>query len=94
VGHGEHGCILDSRDSSDYRASGSSRSLIHMGDEELLTSAEVAKRLRVDRRTVARWTREGRLTPAWTTPGGFRRYRWSEVREQLGLREPRDPGPD
>jgi predicted site-specific integrase-resolvase len=29
--------------------------------------------------TIARWTREGRLTPLFLTPGGHRRYRRPEV---------------
>jgi excisionase family DNA binding protein len=54
-----------------------------MGDEELLTSTDVAKRLGVSNRTVARWVREGKLKPTWTTVGGQSRFRWSEVEEQL-----------
>jgi excisionase family DNA binding protein len=65
--------------------------LIDMGDEGLLTSTDVAKRLSVSNRTVARWVREGKLTPAYTTPGGQHRFRWDEVRKQLGLREPNEP---
>jgi excisionase family DNA binding protein len=61
-----------------------------MADEALLTSADVAKRLGVTSQTIARWVRGGRLTPAYVTPGGQYRFRWSEVREQLNLRERRD----
>jgi excisionase family DNA binding protein len=68
------------------------RNLISVGDEGgLLTSQELARRLSVNRRTVARWVREGRLKPAYTTPGGQYRFRWDEVRKQLGLREPNEP---
>ena len=52
-------------------------------DEGLMTSQDVARRLNVNRRTVARWVREGKLTPAYTTPGGQLRFRWSEVDDQL-----------
>jgi excisionase family DNA binding protein len=69
--------------------------LISVGDEGgLLTSQELARRLSVNRRTVARWVREGRLKPAYTTPGGQYRFRWDEVRKQLGLREPNEPTSD
>jgi excisionase family DNA binding protein len=59
-------------------------------DEGLLTSHDVARRLGVNRRTVARWVREGRLTPAYTTPGGQHRFNWDDVRRQLGLRQRND----
>jgi excisionase family DNA binding protein len=60
-----------------------------VGDQEeaLLTSAELAKRLSVSPRTVARWVQEGRLKPEYTTPGGKHRFRWLDVRKQLGLRD-------
>lgn len=56
-------------------------------DEGLLTSSDLAKRLGVSTRTVARWVQEGRLQPEYTTPGGKHRFRWEDVRAQLGLRE-------
>jgi excisionase family DNA binding protein len=65
--------------------------LIDMSDQALLTSTDVAKRLSVSNRTVARWVREGRLTPAYTTPGGQHRFDWESVREQLGLPKPNEP---
>jgi excisionase family DNA binding protein len=64
--------------------------LIDMGDEGLLTSRDLSRRLGISPRTVARWVREGRLTPEYTTPGGQYRFRWDDVRKQLGLR----PRPD
>lgn len=60
-------------------------------DEQLLTSAEVAKRLRVSPRTIARWVKEGRISAAYVTPGGLYRFRWDDVRQELGLRKPNDP---
>jgi len=52
-------------------------------DEELITTAEVAKRLGVTSRAVTSWIKTGVLTPAFTTPGGKYRWRWSEVQRQL-----------
>jgi excisionase family DNA binding protein len=54
-------------------------------DEELLTSSELAKRLAVSTRTISRWVQEGRLRTEYTTPGGKHRFRWEDVRKQLGL---------
>ena len=45
---------------------------------ELLGTAEVARRLRVPPRTVARWSRQGRLASVRTL-GGHRRYPQAEV---------------
>jgi excisionase family DNA binding protein len=61
------------------------RTLIHVADEGLLTSRDVAQRLGVSNRTVARWVREGKLRPEYVTPGGQSRFRWEDVRRQLGL---------
>jgi excisionase family DNA binding protein len=51
--------------------------------EALLTPAEVATLFRVDRATVTRWAKAGKL-PALRTLGGHRRYLESEVRRLLG----------
>jgi excisionase family DNA binding protein len=59
--------------------------LIDVVEEGLLTSTEVAHRLSVSNRTIARWVREGRLKPEYVTPGGQSRFRWEDVRTQLGL---------
>lgn len=56
-------------------------------DEELLRPREAAALLGVRPATVARWTREGRLTPI-RTPGGHRRYARSSVREILNADAP------
>lgn len=45
---------------------------------DLLTTAEVAARLRVTVHTVNRYAREG-LLPAIELPGGARRYRASDI---------------
>lgn len=53
------------------------KKLIH--DDEILTPTEVAELLYVDRKTVGRWARKGKL-PCITTPGGHRRYRWKDIK--------------
>lgn len=52
-----------------------------MSNIELLTSAEVAQRLGVDVRTVARWANSGRLPTAIKAPGlrGVRMFRPEDV---------------
>ena len=50
--------------------------------EELLKPREVAEIFGVRTTTIARWAREGRLTPL-RTPGGHRRYAWSGIRDLL-----------
>ena len=52
------------------------------GEERLLKSGEAAAMFRVDRRTLARWAKEGLITSI-RTPGGHRRFRESEVRQLL-----------
>ena len=47
--------------------------------EELLTGAEVAAMFAVNRKTVTRWARAGKLH-AIKTLGGHRRFKASEVR--------------
>jgi excisionase family DNA binding protein len=54
-------------------------------DEPLITSGEVARRLGVTTGAIGAWVRQGVLTPAFRTPGGRNRFRWSEVQEQLSL---------
>jgi len=49
------------------------------GEDALLTPQETARLLRVDPKTVIRWVKAGKLTPARTL-GGHRRYREDEVR--------------
>lgn len=50
--------------------------------EPLLAPHEVAAMFRVDRKTVTRWARAGKLSCV-VTPGGHRRYREAEVRALL-----------
>ncbi|MDQ6854815.1 MAG: helix-turn-helix domain-containing protein [Actinomycetota bacterium] len=50
--------------------------------QALLTSAQVALLFGVDRRTVVRWAKRGRL-PSLRTPGGQHRFRADEIRRVL-----------
>ena len=50
--------------------------------DRLLTPGEVAELFAVDPKTVTRWARTGRL-PAIRTPGGHRRFRWSDLQPYL-----------
>lgn len=53
-----------------------------LNDDPLLTSAEVAALFRVDKKTVARWAKAGRL-PSMKTPGGHVRFRRSAIEPLL-----------
>jgi excisionase family DNA binding protein len=46
--------------------------------DQLLTPAEVAKRFRVDPKTVTRWAKRGKLSSIRTL-GGHRRYHAEEI---------------
>jgi excisionase family DNA binding protein len=59
--------------------------------DELLTSAEVAERFGVDRRTVVLWAKRGRLR-ALRTPGGQHRFRAEEVEKLLETNREMDRG--
>lgn len=62
-----------------------------MGDEEpLLTSAQVAARFGVTRRTISAWVLDGRLTPTIVTMGGQYRFTWSDVERQMRDARERD----
>lgn len=51
--------------------------------DPLLTSGEVADLAGVDRKTVVRWARDGKLPATVRTLGGHRRWAESEVRAAL-----------
>lgn len=53
-----------------------------MAEDELLTPSEVARRFKVDPKTVTRWAKAGKLTSIRTL-GGHRRFREKEVQELL-----------
>ncbi|MEW6155177.1 MAG: helix-turn-helix domain-containing protein [Actinomycetota bacterium] len=48
-------------------------------DELLLTASQVAALFGVGRKTINRWTDEGRIPTAATTDGGHRRYRLDDL---------------
>jgi excisionase family DNA binding protein len=50
---------------------------------ELLTTAELANELRLSRKTIYRYIRDGKITPEYTLPGGEHRFRLESVVEQL-----------
>ncbi|MBA3906786.1 MAG: helix-turn-helix domain-containing protein [Pseudonocardiales bacterium] len=55
--------------------------------EDLLTTAEVARRLGVAPRTVGNWIQSGRLKPTLTTMGGHARFLWEDVEDQVEAAE-------
>jgi excisionase family DNA binding protein len=60
---------------------------------ELLTPGEVAALFGVDPRTVTRWAKAGHITFI-RTPGGHRRYRWSQLEAILDGTTHPDPAED
>jgi excisionase family DNA binding protein len=57
--------------------------LQEIADRMLLTKGEVADQLRVSKRTVEVWMREGRLPYMRISPRVVR-FRWGDVRVKLG----------
>jgi len=49
----------------------------------VLTTGELAKALGVSASAVLNWTRDGLITPVFTTPGGHHRWAEQQVRDQL-----------
>jgi excisionase family DNA binding protein len=49
----------------------------------LLTTAELARELRLSRKSIYRYVRDGKITPEYTLPGGEHRFRLEAVVEQL-----------
>ncbi|WP_199430308.1 MerR family transcriptional regulator [Qaidamihabitans albus] len=56
---------------------------------DLVPTADAAKAIGVDRRTLQRWVSEGRVTPDLTTAGGH--HRWDVERLKQQLREMKRP---
>jgi excisionase family DNA binding protein len=56
-------------------------------DKPLLRPREVAEMFGVRPTTIARWAREGKLSPLFT-PGGHRRYSYADVHKILSLTKP------
>ncbi len=71
------------------RAANTVRPVIDRPDG-LIPTGEAAKALGVSRKSLARWAQQGRVTPAWITPGG--QYRWDldDLKRQV-RQMPRDP---
>lgn len=57
--------------------------------DALLTPREVAQLFGVRTTTIARWAREGTLTPL-RTPGGHRRYRREDIQRLIAEDDPPD----
>jgi len=57
--------------------------------DRLLTTGEAAKALSVDRSTLARWQREGTVTPEFVTAGGHARWDLEKLKAQINAL-PRD----
>lgn len=53
-------------------------------DSDVLTTSEVAKRFRVEPRTVSRWAQRG-LVPFFSTPTGHRRYPRADIESMAAL---------
>lgn len=64
------------------------------GEEPLIGSAEAAKILCVDRKTVLRWAKAGHVPVASVTFGGHRRYRRSALLATLESWTTRPAGAD
>ena len=54
-----------------------------MPDDRLLTPAEAAKAIGVGRATLAKWARQGKVTPTQVLPNGDRRWDLADLRRQL-----------
>jgi DNA-binding transcriptional MerR regulator len=50
---------------------------------KLLTTAQAAEHLGIDRRTLARYARQGLLVPTLTLPTGHHRWDLDDIRRQL-----------
>lgn len=59
-----------------------------------LNTSQAAAALDVDPSTLWRWQLKGRVTPAWTTPGGQARWDLDELHTQLGIHLRGDHVPD
>ena len=55
-----------------------------------LTTGALAKELGVSAGAILKWTRDGLITPAFTTPGGHHRWLLDDVRRELRERRQRD----
>ncbi|HVV73305.1 MAG TPA: helix-turn-helix domain-containing protein [Verrucomicrobiae bacterium] len=49
----------------------------------LVPTADAARAIGVDRRTLQRWVSEGKVKPTLTTPGGHHRWDIDDLKDQL-----------
>ncbi|WP_433870103.1 MerR family DNA-binding transcriptional regulator [Saccharopolyspora sp. CA-218241] len=64
-----------------------------MTGERYLTTGEVARKLGISPRTLARYVREGLLEPSLTLPSGHHRWAWDDVvRQMQEYRQQNRPG--
>lgn len=54
-----------------------------MPTQRLVTTAELARALGINPRTIQRWRAQGVLTPEVATPGGHARWDIEKVKQQL-----------
>jgi predicted site-specific integrase-resolvase len=52
-------------------------------NDRLLTPAEAAKAIGVGRATLAKWARQGKVTPTTVLPNGDRRWDLDDLKAQL-----------
>lgn len=62
--------------------------MITMAADELLTTAQAAKRIGISTTTLNTWARSGKVRPTLITPGGQRRWNLDDLRRQLQYWEP------
>lgn len=63
----------------------------HVPEDELVTSAEAARRLGISPRTLQRWAKDGLVEPELRLPHGQLRWNVANLRQQikdLGRKEP------
>jgi excisionase family DNA binding protein len=56
-----------------------------------VSTGEAARALGVGLTTLRTWAAEGKVTPAYRTPGGHLRWDLADLRRQLGMQPP-EPG--
>jgi DNA-binding transcriptional MerR regulator len=54
-----------------------------VGDRKVLTTNQLAQELGLSRRSIVRYAADGKITPAYTTPGGHHRWIADDVLRQL-----------
>lgn len=57
-----------------------------MQEGKFVSTSRAAEALDVHPSTLWRWQKQGRISPAWTTPGGQARWDLDKLRQQLGIR--------